>query len=151
MISKHHLPHLRILHLTSVELYESPSLSLRLSPSLSLFQMDGPFQDVELLKSRPAHMTVFMRYVFSQLLDPNPLVSTLTLRTAIDCCSTSYMGTNLVCVSSPYNSCSTCRWRPTWAPALKTPVPSRLRSAPTSWTLTLCVSHWFIQLINSVN
>ncbi len=38
-------------------------------------QMDGPFQDIELLKSRPAHMTVFMRYVFSQLLDPNPLVS----------------------------------------------------------------------------
>uniref|UniRef100_A0A672N3B7 Rho guanine nucleotide exchange factor 11-like n=1 Tax=Sinocyclocheilus grahami TaxID=75366 RepID=A0A672N3B7_SINGR len=37
--------------------------------------MDGPFQDIELLKSRPAHMTVFMRYVFSQLLDPNPLVS----------------------------------------------------------------------------
>uniref|UniRef100_A0AAQ5XBB6 Rho guanine nucleotide exchange factor (GEF) 11 n=1 Tax=Amphiprion ocellaris TaxID=80972 RepID=A0AAQ5XBB6_AMPOC len=36
-------------------------------------QMDGPFQDIELLKSRPAHMTVFMRYVFTQLLDPNPL------------------------------------------------------------------------------
>lgn len=36
--------------------------------------MDGPFQDIELLKSRPAHMTVFMRYVFTQLLDPNPLV-----------------------------------------------------------------------------
>lgn len=42
---------------------------------LSLCQMDGPFQDIELLKSRPAHMTVFMRYVFTQLLDPNPLVS----------------------------------------------------------------------------
>uniref|UniRef100_A0A665WWK6 Rho guanine nucleotide exchange factor (GEF) 11 n=1 Tax=Echeneis naucrates TaxID=173247 RepID=A0A665WWK6_ECHNA len=39
----------------------------------SHFQMDGPFQDIELLKSRPAHMTVFMRYVFTQLLDPNPL------------------------------------------------------------------------------
>ncbi|XP_015225086.1 PREDICTED: rho guanine nucleotide exchange factor 11-like [Cyprinodon variegatus] len=38
-------------------------------------EMDGPFQDIELLKSRPAHMTVFMRYVFTQLLDPNPLVS----------------------------------------------------------------------------
>lgn len=37
--------------------------------------MDGPFQDIELLKSRPAHMAVFMRYVFTQLLDPNPLVS----------------------------------------------------------------------------
>ncbi|MEQ2274755.1 hypothetical protein XENORESO_009894, partial [Xenotaenia resolanae] len=37
-------------------------------------EMDGPFQDIELLKSRPAHMTVFMRYVFTQLLDPNPLV-----------------------------------------------------------------------------
>lgn len=37
--------------------------------------MDGPFQDIELLKTRPAHMTVFMRYVFTQLLDPNPLVS----------------------------------------------------------------------------
>uniref|UniRef100_A0A3B5LDD0 PDZ domain-containing protein n=1 Tax=Xiphophorus couchianus TaxID=32473 RepID=A0A3B5LDD0_9TELE len=36
-------------------------------------EMDGPFQDIELLKSRPAHMTVFMRYVFTQLLDPNPL------------------------------------------------------------------------------
>ncbi|KAK1797357.1 hypothetical protein P4O66_008727, partial [Electrophorus voltai] len=38
-------------------------------------EMDGPFQDIELLKSRPAHMAVFMRYIFSQLLDPNPLVS----------------------------------------------------------------------------
>ncbi|XP_066536740.1 rho guanine nucleotide exchange factor 11 isoform X2 [Hoplias malabaricus] len=37
-------------------------------------EMDGPFQDIELLKSRPAHMTVFMRYIFSQLLDPNPLL-----------------------------------------------------------------------------
>ncbi|XP_034020984.1 rho guanine nucleotide exchange factor 11 isoform X3 [Thalassophryne amazonica] len=37
-------------------------------------EMDGPFQDIELLKSRPAHMMVFMRYVFSQLLDPNPLL-----------------------------------------------------------------------------
>lgn len=42
-------------------------------PSFS--QMDGPYQDIELLKARPAHMAVFMRYVFTQLLDPNPLVS----------------------------------------------------------------------------
>uniref|UniRef100_A0A665WVT5 Rho guanine nucleotide exchange factor (GEF) 11 n=1 Tax=Echeneis naucrates TaxID=173247 RepID=A0A665WVT5_ECHNA len=50
-------------------------VSLRILNSLlsSHFQMDGPFQDIELLKSRPAHMTVFMRYVFTQLLDPNPL------------------------------------------------------------------------------
>lgn len=41
---------------------------------LCVSQMDGPFQDIELLKTRPAHMTVFMRYVFTQLLDPNPLV-----------------------------------------------------------------------------
>ncbi|XP_067303671.1 rho guanine nucleotide exchange factor 11 isoform X2 [Pseudorasbora parva] len=40
----------------------------------SINEMDGPFQDIELLKSRPAHMTVFMRYIFSQLLDPNPLL-----------------------------------------------------------------------------
>ncbi|XP_054656184.1 rho guanine nucleotide exchange factor 11 isoform X3 [Dunckerocampus dactyliophorus] len=42
-------------------------------------EMDGPFQDIELLKSRPAHMTVFMRYVFTQLLDPNPLLFYLTV------------------------------------------------------------------------
>uniref|UniRef100_A0A673CEC2 Rho guanine nucleotide exchange factor (GEF) 11 n=1 Tax=Sphaeramia orbicularis TaxID=375764 RepID=A0A673CEC2_9TELE len=42
-------------------------------------QMDGPFQDIELLKSRPAHMTVFMRYVFTQLLDPNPLLFYLSV------------------------------------------------------------------------
>uniref|UniRef100_A0A674C6W1 Rho guanine nucleotide exchange factor 11-like n=1 Tax=Salmo trutta TaxID=8032 RepID=A0A674C6W1_SALTR len=42
-------------------------------------QMDGPFQDIELLKSRPAHMTVFMRYLFSQLLDPNPLLFYLSV------------------------------------------------------------------------
>ncbi|KAM6909201.1 rho guanine nucleotide exchange factor 11 [Xenentodon cancila] len=42
-------------------------------------EMDGPFQDIELLKSRPAHMMVFMRYVFSQLLDPNPLLFYLTV------------------------------------------------------------------------
>ncbi|XP_047241513.1 rho guanine nucleotide exchange factor 11 isoform X2 [Girardinichthys multiradiatus] len=42
-------------------------------------EMDGPFQDIELLKSRPAHMTVFMRYVFAQLLDPNPLLFYLSV------------------------------------------------------------------------
>ncbi|KAM9834921.1 rho guanine nucleotide exchange factor 11 isoform 1-T1 [Syngnathus typhle] len=42
-------------------------------------EMDGPFQDVELLKSRPAHMTVFLRYVFTQLLDPNPLLFYLSV------------------------------------------------------------------------
>ncbi|KAM6949530.1 rho guanine nucleotide exchange factor 11 [Aplochiton taeniatus] len=42
-------------------------------------EMDGPFQDIELLKSRPAHMTVFLRYVFSQLLDPNPLLFYLSV------------------------------------------------------------------------
>uniref|UniRef100_A0A8C2C111 Rho guanine nucleotide exchange factor (GEF) 11 n=1 Tax=Cyprinus carpio TaxID=7962 RepID=A0A8C2C111_CYPCA len=45
----------------------------------SINEMDGPFQDIELLKSRPAHMTVFMRYVFSQLLDPNPLLFYLSV------------------------------------------------------------------------
>uniref|UniRef100_H3C072 Rho guanine nucleotide exchange factor (GEF) 11 n=1 Tax=Tetraodon nigroviridis TaxID=99883 RepID=H3C072_TETNG len=33
--------------------------------------------DIELLKLRPAHMTVFMRYIFTQLLDPNPLLAVL--------------------------------------------------------------------------
>ncbi|XP_038148571.1 rho guanine nucleotide exchange factor 11 isoform X3 [Cyprinodon tularosa] len=42
-------------------------------------EMDSPFQDIELLKSRPAHMTVFMRYVFTQLLDPNPLLFYLSV------------------------------------------------------------------------
>nr|XP_020507798.2 rho guanine nucleotide exchange factor 11-like [Labrus bergylta] len=42
-------------------------------------EMDGPFQDIELLKSRPAHMTVFMRYIFTQLLDPNPLLFYLSV------------------------------------------------------------------------
>ncbi|XP_040886987.1 rho guanine nucleotide exchange factor 11 isoform X2 [Toxotes jaculatrix] len=42
-------------------------------------EMDGPFQDIELLKTRPAHMTVFMRYVFTQLLDPNPLLFYLSV------------------------------------------------------------------------
>ncbi|XP_046907645.1 rho guanine nucleotide exchange factor 11 isoform X1 [Hypomesus transpacificus] len=47
--------------------------------SYTINEMDGPFQDIELLKSRPAHMTVFMRYVFSQLLDPNPLLFYLSV------------------------------------------------------------------------
>ncbi|XP_045919768.1 rho guanine nucleotide exchange factor 11 isoform X2 [Micropterus dolomieu] len=42
-------------------------------------EMDGPFQDIELLKSRPAHMAVFMRYIFTQLLDPNPLLFYLSV------------------------------------------------------------------------
>ncbi|XP_062300531.1 rho guanine nucleotide exchange factor 11 isoform X2 [Scomber scombrus] len=42
-------------------------------------EMDGPFQDIEMLKLRPAHMTVFMRYVFTQLLDPNPLLFYLSV------------------------------------------------------------------------
>ncbi|XP_026117812.1 rho guanine nucleotide exchange factor 11 isoform X4 [Carassius auratus] len=45
----------------------------------SINETDGPFQDIELLKSRPAHMTVFMRYVFNQLLDPNPLLFYLSV------------------------------------------------------------------------
>ncbi|KAL7880638.1 hypothetical protein SRHO_G00028920 [Serrasalmus rhombeus] len=47
--------------------------------SYTINEMDGPFQDIELLKSRPAHMTVFMRYIFSQLLDPNPLLFYLSV------------------------------------------------------------------------
>ncbi|XP_038831395.1 rho guanine nucleotide exchange factor 11-like isoform X4 [Salvelinus namaycush] len=47
--------------------------------SYALNEMDGPFQDIELLKSRPAHMMVFMRYVFSQLLDPNSLLFYLSV------------------------------------------------------------------------
>ncbi|XP_061619409.1 rho guanine nucleotide exchange factor 11 isoform X4 [Phyllopteryx taeniolatus] len=42
-------------------------------------EMDGPFQDMELLKLRPAHMTIFLRYVFTQLLDPNPLLFYLSV------------------------------------------------------------------------
>uniref|UniRef100_A0A3Q3BXP2 Rho guanine nucleotide exchange factor 11 n=1 Tax=Haplochromis burtoni TaxID=8153 RepID=A0A3Q3BXP2_HAPBU len=46
---------------------------------MHIFTMDGPYQDIELLKARPAHMTVFMRYVFTQLLDPNPLLFYLSV------------------------------------------------------------------------
>ncbi|XP_018619282.1 rho guanine nucleotide exchange factor 11 isoform X2 [Scleropages formosus] len=45
----------------------------------SINESNGPFQDIELLKTRPAHMTVFMRYVFSQLLDPSPLLFYLSV------------------------------------------------------------------------
>uniref|UniRef100_A0A8C9WDB7 Rho guanine nucleotide exchange factor 11 n=1 Tax=Scleropages formosus TaxID=113540 RepID=A0A8C9WDB7_SCLFO len=48
--------------------------SILVVDTLILLQSNGPFQDIELLKTRPAHMTVFMRYVFSQLLDPSPLL-----------------------------------------------------------------------------
>ncbi|XP_062850511.1 rho guanine nucleotide exchange factor 11 isoform X3 [Trichomycterus rosablanca] len=47
--------------------------------SITSNEMDGPFQDIEQLKSRPAYMAVFMRYVFSQLLDPNPLLFYLSV------------------------------------------------------------------------
>lgn len=40
----------------------------------SVFQSDIIFQDLEKLKSRPAHLGVFLRYIFSQA-DPSPLVS----------------------------------------------------------------------------
>lgn len=40
----------------------------------SAFQSDVIFQDLEKLKSRPAHLGVFLRYLFSQA-DPGPLVS----------------------------------------------------------------------------
>ncbi|XP_063803174.1 rho guanine nucleotide exchange factor 11 isoform X2 [Pseudophryne corroboree] len=36
-------------------------------------ECDGLFQDLEKLKGRPAHMGVFLRYIFSQA-DPNPLL-----------------------------------------------------------------------------
>jgi hypothetical protein len=40
----------------------------------STLQSDIIFQDLEKLKSRPAHLAVFLRYIFSQA-DPSPLVS----------------------------------------------------------------------------
>ncbi|KAM4690215.1 rho guanine nucleotide exchange factor 11 [Rhinophrynus dorsalis] len=39
----------------------------------NITECDGLFQDLEKLKSRPAHMGVFLRYIFSQA-DPNPLL-----------------------------------------------------------------------------
>uniref|UniRef100_A0A8C9VI11 Rho guanine nucleotide exchange factor 11 n=1 Tax=Scleropages formosus TaxID=113540 RepID=A0A8C9VI11_SCLFO len=53
--------------------------SILVVDTLILLQSNGPFQDIELLKTRPAHMTVFMRYVFSQLLDPSPLLFYLSV------------------------------------------------------------------------
>lgn len=127
---------------------------------LSIFPFDqlyGQFQDIELLKSRPAHMAVFMRYVFTQLLDPNPLVSAnkmlfylvcICLYMCISVCVYIYMyeresegmdhvfAYNVVVVS---NSCSTCQWRPTWAPVLKKLEHSLPKSAPTSSIQTLYV------------
>lgn len=44
------------------------------SRSHAAFQSDIIFQDLEKLKSRPAHLGVFLRYIFSQA-DPSPLVS----------------------------------------------------------------------------
>lgn len=40
----------------------------------SAFQSDIIFQDLEKLKSHPAYLVVFLRYIFSQA-DPGPLVS----------------------------------------------------------------------------
>lgn len=44
------------------------------APPASAFQSDIVFQDLEKLKARPAHLGVFLRYIFSQA-DPSPLVS----------------------------------------------------------------------------
>lgn len=120
-------------------------------------KMDGPFQDIELLKSRPAHMTVFMRYIFTQLLDPNPLVSfttklrklseirdkSLFLSFSSQICRSGFMFVGLYVL----NSCFTCRWRLIWAPALKKLVHSHLRSAPISWTRMLSVQTRSVDLI----
>lgn len=43
-------------------------------PRPSALQSDIIFQDLEKLKARPAHLGVFLRYIFSQA-DPSPLVS----------------------------------------------------------------------------
>ncbi|NWR81365.1 ARHGB factor, partial [Centropus unirufus] len=50
-----------------------PFLPDRLSPLLLPFQCDSLFQDLSKLKSRPAHLGVFLRYIFSQA-DPSPLL-----------------------------------------------------------------------------
>ncbi|XP_030043174.1 rho guanine nucleotide exchange factor 11 isoform X3 [Microcaecilia unicolor] len=42
-------------------------------PGYYITECDGLFQDLEKLKSRPAHLGVFLRYIFSQA-DPNPLL-----------------------------------------------------------------------------
>lgn len=43
-------------------------------PRAPALQSDSVFQDLEKLKARPAHLAVFLRYIFSQA-DPSPLVS----------------------------------------------------------------------------
>lgn len=43
-------------------------------PRAPALQSDSIFQDLEKLKARPAHLAVFLRYIFSQA-DPSPLVS----------------------------------------------------------------------------
>lgn len=48
-----------------------PTSSRPCAPAL---QSDSVFQDLEKLKARPAHLAVFLRYIFSQA-DPSPLVS----------------------------------------------------------------------------
>lgn len=50
------------------------SLYLPAVLNFSAFQSDIIFQDLEKLKSHPAHLAVFLRYIFSQA-DPGPLVS----------------------------------------------------------------------------
>uniref|UniRef100_A0A3B4E6I6 Rho guanine nucleotide exchange factor (GEF) 11 n=1 Tax=Pygocentrus nattereri TaxID=42514 RepID=A0A3B4E6I6_PYGNA len=62
-----------------VSSFRTPQHRRQGSDTHTVDSMDGPFQDIELLKSRPAHMTVFMRYIFSQLLDPNPLLFYLSV------------------------------------------------------------------------
>uniref|UniRef100_A0A3B3QHK9 PDZ domain-containing protein n=1 Tax=Paramormyrops kingsleyae TaxID=1676925 RepID=A0A3B3QHK9_9TELE len=61
----------RLAHQVRVKVQQE--LSLSVDSTEGDFE-NGPFQDIEVLKTRPAHMIVFMRYVFSQLLDPNPLL-----------------------------------------------------------------------------
>lgn len=50
---------------------------------------------------------------------------------------------------SVLNSCSTCRWKLTWAPPLKTPALLRLRSAPISSIQMLCVLRRLTYFIKS--
>ena len=51
-----------------------PASAHRSHARASAFQSDIIFQDLEKLKARPAHLGVFLRYIFSQA-DPSPLVS----------------------------------------------------------------------------
>lgn len=57
--------------LQAVLLY--PASAHRSHARASAFQSDIVFQDLEKLKARPAHLGVFLRYIFSQA-DPSPLV-----------------------------------------------------------------------------